>query len=207
MIKISRNDPFDIDLCIRGLGVMLTYMHSDLYEYTYYFTFKRSMKSYAKDFTNAWDQSIDHDSFFTGSEDLFVQNAHSSQNLLIEGKLKLILRFGLDELSDLENEEILMQSFRFRPYFLLYKSSKSYKKLTLFYERSLTEFIECLYFYACALTAQSNKVPLVLKKQFNLPESESLRLLNGDDNTVELLKDLITDLKKNLAGLKVLLKK
>jgi hypothetical protein len=63
-MKVSRNDPFDINLSIRGLVVILTFMRAGLYEYTYYLTFKRSMKSHSKEFTNAWEEEIEHLDFF-----------------------------------------------------------------------------------------------------------------------------------------------
>lgn len=52
-----------------------------------------------------------------------------------------------------------------------------------------------LYLHASAITAQTYKTPLMLKKQFHLSEEESLRLLNQDEDNVMLLKDLITILK------------
>lgn len=206
-MKISRNDPFDLNLCIRGLGTLLTYMHSDIYEYTYFLTFKKSMKLYARDFNDPWEQPINHDDFFEGIDDPFVQNCRETMGRLIECKFEVSLRFGIDEEDDLRDEDIIAQAQRFSPYLMVYKRSKSYKKLKLYYERTLSEVIESLYLYACALTAKSYKIPLVLKRQFNLPEQESLKLLNHDDNNVELLATLITELKKDLDGLRLLLKK
>jgi hypothetical protein len=206
-MKISRNDPYDSNLCIRGLGVLLTQMHSDLYEYTYFLTFKKSMKSYAKDFNDPWEQSIEDLNFFEKIEDPFVQNCLEAQMKLIHCKAELTLRFGIDEVEDLEDPLMLVQALRFRPYILVFKRSKSYKKLKLYYERSLAEFIESLYFYACTLTAESYKIPLVLKKRFVLPNEESFRLLNHDDHTVELLTELIIGLKKDLTDLRLLMKK
>jgi len=189
---------------MRGLGVLMTYMHSDLYEYMYYLTFKRTMKSYSKEFNDAWAQGIDDIDFFGKTDDPFVKNCNHVHDQIIDCKLELMVRFGIDEVEDLENEALILQSTRFRPYFLLYKRSKSYKKLKLYYERTLIGFTECLYWYACAITAQSYKIPLVLKKQLVLSDQESLRLLNQDDNNVELLKDLIQRLQKDLGALKLL---
>ncbi|CAM3959095.1 hypothetical protein SAMN06265348_104226 [Pedobacter westerhofensis] len=206
-MKVSRNDPFDLNLSVRGLGVSITYMHSDLYEYMYYLTFKRSMKSHSREFRNPWEQSIDHLDFFGQTDDPFVQNMYSATGKLIEAKYELCIRWGIDEEEDLINEDILVQSQRYQPYLLMFKRSKSYKKLLAYYERALTDFISCLYLYACAYTAQSFKIPQVLKKQFDLPEPEQLRLLNQDDNTVALLKDLISGLNQDLAALKILMDK
>ena len=204
-MKISRNDPFDLSLCMRGLGVLTTYMHSHIYEFVYYMTFKRSMKSYAKDFKHAWEQYIADNEFFEKIDDPFVQNFLVSQNRLVEFKLELILRFGIEEDDDLENEMIVAQAERFRPYLMMHKRAKSYKKLKLYYERTLEGIIESLYLYACALTVQSYKIPLVFKRQFQLEGELWGRLLNQDDNSVELIKELITELKVDLSNLRLLM--
>jgi hypothetical protein len=195
-MKVSRNDPFDLHLSIRGLGVMLTYMHSDLYEYMYYLTFKRSMKAYSKEFGDPWNDEIEHLDFFARIDDPFVINLYSASLKIINAKQELIVTWGLNEVEDLNENDIIAESQRYKPYLLLYKKSKSYKKLTAYYERVLGEFISCLYAYACAYTAQSFKIPLVLKRQFSLPEPESLRLLNQDDHDVAFLKELISNLRK-----------
>jgi len=115
-----------------------------------------------------------------------------------------MLRFGIDEEEDGEDETIILQAGRFKPYIL---RSKSYKKLRLYYERTIAETIDSLYLYACAITAESNKIPLVLKKQFKLPEQECLKLLNQDDNNVVLIKELIIGLKKDLNEIRLLIMK
>jgi hypothetical protein len=197
-MKISRNDPFDLNLCIRGLGNLVTYMHAECYEYMYYFTFKRALKSLSKDFQNAWEEPFETTSFFIDVDDSFVRLCLESSQKIYHFKEDLILRFGILEEDDLEDEEIILQSARFKPYFLVHKRSKSYKKLKTFYERSAKDNIESLYLYACAITAASYKIPLILKKQFTLAEKDTLRLLNHDDATVELIVDLIIALRKDL---------
>lgn len=204
-MSISKNDPFNINLCIRGLGNQLTYMHSDLYEYNYYLTFKRSFRAYKKEFNDAWDNVIEHAAFFENSTDPYVRIGLKAEERLMVCKLELCLRWGIIEEEDLQDELISEQADRFNPFTLYYKKSKSYRKLNLYFVRTLTGFIECLYQYACVLTAQSYKVPLLLKKQFSLPDVDSLRLLNEDDNTVILLTELITELKQDLAEYKLLI--
>jgi hypothetical protein len=206
-MKISSKDNFDYIQTIGGMGVILTYMHSDLYEYKYYLTFKRSMKSYAKQFNDAWEQSIDHDDFFDDTTDPIVQNCHSAQGKLIECKQQLILRFSITEMEDLEDPRLITEAHRYRPFFLLFKRSKSYKKLALYYERTLESIIESLFLYACSFTAENYRIPLILKRQYKHPEDEWFRLLNHDDPTVELLKALILDLKQDLVNLQPLLKR
>lgn len=206
-MKPSRNDPFDPRLCLRGLVIIVTYMHSDAYEFLYYFTFKRSMKAYAREFNDAWEQSIDHDDFFEGNPDPFVQNCRRVQNRLIDFKLAMILRLGIDEFEDHDDEELLAEAQRYRPYLLAHKRSKSYKKLKSYFDRAISGYIDCLYKYACALTVEGYKIPLVFKKQFLLDDQQSLRLLNQDNNQVELLIELITDLKKDLLNLRFLMEK
>jgi len=197
-MKISRNDPFDLNLCMRGLGVVITHMHSDVYEYIYHFTFKKSMKSYSQDFKDPWEQHIEHEAFFREIDDPWVQSALNTMTRLVEYKIGLSLRFGIDEEEDLEDEVINLESSRFHPYTLVFKRSKSLKKLKLYYDRTISGFIESLSLYAFALTAQSNKIPLVLRRQLKLQGPESLRLLNHDDNNVALTKELIMALMTDL---------
>ncbi|ALL06902.1 hypothetical protein AQ505_16240 [Pedobacter sp. PACM 27299] len=123
-------------------------------------------------------------------------------NKLIEFKLELMLRFGMDEAEDLEDDFILSQS-KFKPYRLVFKRSKSYKKLLSYYDRSLSGIINSLSLYACALTAKSYKIPMVLRAQLKQPGMDNLNLLNRDENNVELLLDLIADLKQSLEEFRI----
>ncbi|TKC59186.1 hypothetical protein FBD94_16780 [Pedobacter hiemivivus] len=197
-MKISRNDTFNLNLCMRGLGVLVTYMHSDIYEFIYHFTFKKSMKLYAKDFKDPWKDSIDHHDFFFDIDDPLVQNCVIALERLIDYKHEITLRFGIDEVEDMNDEFIASQAWRFESYRLVYKQSKSYQQLIPYYDRTLSSVIHSLFLYACALTAQSYKIPRVLKSQVNLPDGDNFRLMNHDDNNVELLINLIVELKKNL---------
>ena len=203
-MKLSRNDPFDLRLCMRGLGALVTRMHSDIYEYVYHFTFKKSLKSYGKDFKDPWDQYIEDDDFFMDVDDPLVKNCIISMGRLIEYKQALNLIFGIEEVEDLEDEFIVSESNRFKIFLLVYKHSKSYKKLKPYYERTLEGFIENLSLYAYALTAQSYKIPLVLSRQLKLSGEESLRLLNADDTNVAMIKELVIGLKRDLENSKSL---
>ena len=165
------------------------------------------MKSYAKEFNDAWENSIDHDEFFEGTNDRIVENCYRAQGKIIECKQELILRFGINEAEDLESRQIITEAQRYHPFQLLFKRSKSYKKLSLYYERTLEGFIECLFIYACSLTAEKYKIPLVLKRQFKGPVEDWFKLLNHDDTTVELLQGLILDLHQELSTLRIILKK
>ncbi|WP_316838428.1 hypothetical protein [Pedobacter gandavensis] len=197
-MRISKNDAFDLNLCIRGMGVLVTVMHSDIYEFIYHFTFKKSMKMYAKDFKDPWEQPIEHNSFFHKIDDPLVQNCLETMKKLLMYKLEMILRFGIDEEEDMEDEIIFSQAGRYKPFCLLFKHSKSYNKLIPYYDRTLTSIIDSLFLYACALTAQCYKIPRILKSQLNLSDSDNFRLLNRDDHNVELLLDLIVALKQDL---------
>lgn len=201
-MRNSRIDPFDLNLCIRGLGDLVTDLHSDIYEYAYILTFKRSMKMYAKEFNDSADAPIDDLEYFLTTGDLYVVNCYQAMQKLIDYKFELMRRFGIDEVDDLLDDAILLESKRYKPYCLISKRSKSYKKLILYYERLLVETIKCLYTYTCVLTAQSYKIPRVLTKQFDLPEPDCYRLLNSDDNNVVLLNELIVDLKIVLVDLR-----
>lgn len=204
-MKTSRNDLFDLQLCIRGLGTQLTRMHSDLYEYAYYLTFKHSMKAYKDEFTDPWEKHIREHEFFLGSTDPFVRQSASAIKKIIYFKFDLCLRHGIDEVSDLHNPEIIAEAYRYQPYYLCFKESKTYEKMNLFVMRTLMGIIESLYLYACTITAQSYKIPQALRRQFKFPETTSLWLLNEDNNDVYLLINLITGLKEDLSEYKLLI--
>ncbi len=197
-MKNSTKDPFDLNLCMRGFGNRLTTVHSDVYEYCYYLTFKRSMKMYASEFNDPDDAPVHDLGFFETTGDAYVTNCFQALKSLINCKLELINRFGIIEEDDLDDERLRLESDRYKPYFLRSKRSKSYKRLKLYYERLLVETIKCLSTYVCVLTAKSYKVPRVLKKQMLLPEPECYRLLNPDDNNVMLLQEIIVVLKNIL---------
>lgn len=202
-MEISTKEPFNVNLCMRGLGVLVTTMHSDIYEFVYHLTFKRSLKMYANEFKKPLEDIIPDDEFFEKVDDPYVRNFMIPMNKLIEFKLELMLRFGIDEAEDMEDDFILSQT-KFTPYRLVFKHSKSYSKLLSYYDRSLSGTINSLSLYACALTAQSYKIPMLLRAQLKEPGLDNLKLLNRDDNNVDLLLDLIIELKKSLEAFRIL---
>jgi len=161
-MKVSTKDQFSLNFSIRGLALLTMYIYSDIYEYMYYFTFKKVMKSYSQDFNHTWEQYIGEVEFFEQIDDLFVQNCLHTEAKLINFKLELMLRFRIDDdPKETEDETV----------------------------------------------AQSNKITLVLKRQFKFPEQECLKLLNQDDDNVELIKGLIVGLKKDLNEIRLLIMK
>ncbi|MBC8986738.1 hypothetical protein H9X96_13225 [Pedobacter sp. N36a] len=204
-MKTSTNDPFELDTCIRGLSILMASVHSDFYEFVYYLTFKKAFRQYYSEFNDPWELPIEDGHFFDEVDDPFVQNCLKAFTKIGDTKAELNAWFGIDEYEEGQTAKYALEGMRFKPYQSFYKRAKSYKKLKLCYERSLAEFIHSLFLYACALTAQSNKVPLLLKRQFNLTNDESFRLLNRDDDQVALLIGLMKELKKMLNELRLLI--
>lgn len=64
---------------------------------THYFTFKKAMKSYVKNFNDPWEQYIEEVAFFEKTDDPFVQNYLSTEAKLIDFKLELMLRFVIND--------------------------------------------------------------------------------------------------------------
>ncbi|WP_442587779.1 hypothetical protein ACSBL2_17175 [Pedobacter sp. AW31-3R] len=207
MKKPSRKDPFDLNLTFRGLGNLVTELYDNIYEYAYVFTFKRSMKMYREEFYDAYEVPIDDLSFFNNTGDPYVEHCMLVFELLAKYKIRLREIFGLDELCDLEDERVIHEAKRYAPYMLLYKHSKSYKRLKLYYERQLSECCLCFFTYACMLTAQRYQIPRQLMKPYDSPDGSWKRLLNDEDYQVALLIDLISDLKKCLADLRDIMNK
>jgi len=200
--KILASDQFDLRVCISGLIYQLMGMSSNAYEFAYYLTFKRSLKEYAMEFNDAFDKIITDPSFFLETGDRIVINCCSVDSKILKCKRELMQRFLIDEMDNCQDKIAIAESKRYAPYRMLYKRSKSYKKLIMYYERSLQEYIEYLYKFACIITASNYRIPLVLKRQFLKEEAVSLRLLNSDDDTVALLMELIISLRVNLATLR-----
>jgi len=196
--KISASDPFDFQLSIRGLIYQLMEMHSNIYEYAYYFTFKRTRKEYAREFNDAFEMPITEQSFFLDTGDRVVIHCCNVETKLLDLQEELTRRFLIDLMDNCQDQVAEVQSKRFAPYRMLYKKSKSYKKLKIYYEKTLVQYIEYLYKMGCVFTASTYRVPLVLKRQFLKHESLSLRLLNCDDDTVALLMDYIVSLRVEL---------
>jgi len=203
-VKIYANDPFDLNLCVRGVIIQLVEMTSNIYEFAYYFTFKRSRKDYAAEFNNPFTMPITDMEFFLDTGDAVVLSCCSVDDTLLALMVELTQRFGIDQEDNLEDPVAQAQSRRFAPLRQVSKKSKSYKRLKINYERSVVDYIAYLYQIAAVITASRYRIPLVLKKQFLLPETVSLRLLNDDDLTVALLKDTIIRLRQNLADFREL---
>ena len=90
-----------------------------------------------------WQQYISESEFFEKIDDPFVQNCLNTEAKLINFKLELMLRFGIDDdTKETEDEAVVLQAGRFRLYILRSKRAKSYKKLRLHYERTITETLD-----------------------------------------------------------------
>ena len=202
--KITANDIFNRRISIEGLIFQLTQMNNNLYEFAYYFTFKRSRKSYRNEFYDPYEVQIPEWEFFRGIEDPVVQHCYSTGMLLHDLAHELLKRTGKDILHYRKDREGWAEAERFAPFSLISKNSKSYKRLKLYYERSLIEYIEYCYKYACVFTASKYRIPQVFKKQFLLEEAVSLRLLNSDDDIVAMLIECIGSLRQLLADFRAL---
>jgi citrate synthase len=202
--KITVYDQFDFQLSIRGLVFQLLKMNEDIYEYAYYLTFKKTCKADAKKFDDAWEMPVTQPNFFMETGDPFVINCCSVQKKIQNLTGELMRKFEIDEFELNKDKVAKVQSARHAPYMMIYKRSKSYKRLKTQYERTLLEYIYYFYKLACVFTASKYRIPLVLKRQFLKEEAVSLWLLNSDDDTVALLMKYIVSLRIDLAGVREL---
>lgn len=202
-MKTYVDDPFNLKLSIRGLVMQLAASYFDFYEYAYFFTFKRSLKEYGHEFRDPYDQLIEDDDFFNNSTDPMVRSCLSVQDKIIDVQEQFRVNWGIDHEEDMHSEIVQRESNRFQPYKLNYKRSKNYKKLKLAYEKTLVDSIANYYLFASAITASKYRIPLVLKRQFELPIPASLKLLNHDDHNVVILMELICGLKEDLDELRM----
>ena len=200
--KPSANDPFDLDLLIRGVLLQLIEMGSNLYEFSYTFTFKRTMKAYAGEFNDPFEKMIDQWDFFLDTGDPVVINCVRVEQMINKLAHDLRVLFGLDLQDVVADQMARHESARFAPLRLLYKRSKSYKQLKLCYEQSILDYIAYFYRIATVITVGKYKIPPIFNKQFILDEHVSLWLLNSDDATVVLLQDMIGLLRLQLEDLR-----
>jgi hypothetical protein len=83
----------------------------------------------------------------------------------------------------------------------VYMYTKSYKKLKVYYERTLISHINYLYTIACMFSASKYRIPRVLKNNFKIDDPASLRLLNHDDGLITLISEAIELLMGHLQDL------
>jgi hypothetical protein len=202
--KISANDSFDDSLFIRGVVHQLLHMYSNVYEFRYYFTFKKTRKRFSKEYHNPYKMSIFEEQFYLDTGDLVVRNCCSVLRKISVLKGQLMTSFAIDEMENMRDKVAEIQAKRYAPYRLIFKKSKSYKKLKVYYERSLLEYINYLYKVASVITCSNYRIPKVFGKQFLLENAVSLRLLNIDNDVVAAIKEVIEGLRKDLADLRSL---
>ncbi|EDM38901.1 hypothetical protein PBAL39_22550 [Pedobacter sp. BAL39] len=195
----SENDAFEFDLLIRGLVIVLTSMWSDVYDYNYYLAFKKSKKSYPKEFHNSIYQPIEHLVFLGGVDDPFVQNGYQTFSRISRFKHAFNFRHLIYERTDLNDRDICTESGRFSACKLIRMDSKSYKQMRVSYQGVLVDFISTLYKYASALTVQSNKIPRGFANQFRNGGNGKYKRLDTNIIEVSLLLDLILSIESNLA--------
>jgi hypothetical protein len=202
--KITAGDPFDYQLFLRGVANQILQMNSNVYEFAYYFTFKRTRKDYANEFNDPYDMPIDQEQFFLETGDPVVINCCEVTKKICLVKREILKLLCIEEF-DNDNDPIAdLQSARYAPYRLTFKRSKNYKKLKMAYERALVAYLEYAYTVACAITASKYRIPQILKKQYLLDDTLSLRLLNSDNPVVDLLIDMIIGLRVDLAALRAI---
>jgi hypothetical protein len=190
-IKISVHDQFDYRKSIKGFHIQLALMQTEIYVYYYTFAVKRQLKVYFKDYFNLINELVPEEKAFMDTGDPFVIHGVNVRKQMNGFMDILALRFGLDIDENITDLELVAESRRFKPYYLWYKKSKSYKKLRFYYEKTLLSHIHYLFKIACVYTASSYRIPAVLAKDFNLPDSISFDLLDQDNHTVRLIIDLI----------------
>ena len=196
--KVRATDQFEILLLMRGVARQLADINGNLYEFRYYFTFKRTRKAFSLAYNDPYEMPIDNEDFYFDTGDQVVRNCNSSLGKTEQLQNDICTMFAINIHNFHKDEDALRESKRYAPYRLQYKKSKSYKKLMFFYDRALVEYIDYLFKIACAITALNYKIPLVLKKQFLLEESVSLHLLDTDNTVVAMIKETIIGLRADL---------
>ena len=204
-MKASVNANFDRNLCLRALGVRLTFMRSNTYEYLYHMNFKRRMRRYSRTYRDPFKQHISKIEFFDGNKDPFYQHIYDVHILLRDWQNDFMYRMGcLSSWDDVQDEDILRESWRYADRNLVLKRSKSYDRLKLHFEKALVSYIHVVYRYACVLTVKNHRLPHQFKPLLSVYDNSSLRLLNTDDDHVCFLIDLLAKLVRHYKAVKKL---
>jgi hypothetical protein len=190
-LKIYVTDPFNKELSLRGFLLRLVFMHSDIFYYTCTWAFRKEYKAFADDFEDRWHELDTDPNFFLLTGNPWVIHGVEVRETLLQLVYGLGQKYGLDWCIDREDPEILAQSKRYAPYELVYMSTKSTKKLKLYYERTLISHINYLYSIACMFSAGKYRIPRVLKHNFKIDDPASLRLLNHDDELISLISEVL----------------
>lgn len=194
IMKISTKDAFDLNLFVRGMGNQLTYMHNDIIDYMYHMTVRGGQKVSREELLDMDRRGLFNSKVYRQSADRNVRICASIDCKIREYKSKLCYRWGIDELEDLQDDYIIVEAKRFSPKLLRFKKSNNYLRVRVFYGKVLTGFVDCLYTYVCAATAQSYKIPLLRKKQFELCNRYDLRFHNDSEDIVRFINTLIDEI-------------
>lgn len=194
-------DPFELTPCIHGMTTFITYAYTQILNFCYALTFKKSLKALAHEFKDPEENPINDVEFFQDIDDPIVRNGYSSATLLINYIYPFLLRYNLDheEIMDLNLND---EAKRYAPTFITYLRGKSYLQTSLAYQRFLEELSNTFYHYACALSLNSYQIPVHMRTSLNYTPQGSFKWLNSDHYEVQSLIELIEALQKIEAELK-----
>lgn len=193
-MKTTRNDPFDLDLCIRALGNQLTYMHTDIYLFMYSMSFKSSGKPSDYEFEEELYNFNENMEFFMNCDNSFVKACCSICITIINYKVELCSKWGIKEQDDLENEMISEDALRYNPRYLGKIKRKNFLKLSLSYLKTLEGIVKCLYAYLGAVTIESYKIPMAPKQLLNLYNKHYLKGTLGNEIMARFIVGLISEI-------------
>lgn len=200
MMKISGNDPFDLDLCIRGLGNQLTYMHNDIFDYMYNRIERPGRTPCINAFKELQENCLYDYRKFQSHKSHYVQLCFRIDQNIRKYKEVLCVIWNIDEAADLQDALIMEQAKRYSPRLLPFKKSRNFVKVDSFYAKVLTSFDECLHSYLCAIITGSYKIPIEKNAQVKLCEQNDLIPLSENEEIVPLLDGLIDDIRGDITA-------
>jgi hypothetical protein len=208
-MKLTKStDEFELQQCIDALGRFLIDTHSTLYDFSYYLTFKKSLKSLACEFKDPNENHIFDIEFFEDIDDPIVRHSMRMWNLIVDYLTLFLKRYGLDDVQLLEDDNAEVQAKRYAPLGIRRKSRSSYKREAVNYRFYGEQLSNSFYYYACALSVQSYRIPFAMRVQVEYSNSGSFRLLNIENYEVASLIGLIDNLQeKQLELEKLMIKK
>jgi hypothetical protein len=202
MKTTKTTDEFAQNTCLKGLGLFLVYSHTHVYNFCYSLTFKRSLKTMAKDFKDPEENPVPDVEFFEDVNDAIVRHGCQMIYLILDYLDPFLLRHGLNDYELIEDEEAVEQALRYAPNMSISMNRNSYRKVAFAYQRFVEELSNTFYHYACALSLQRYQIPLPMRTRLSYTPEGSFRFLHVEDHEVASLIELINALQEKEVELK-----
>ena len=215
---MNKNAPFDYNLCIAALLITANDIQTQFYNFCLYLTFKKSLKNYGYDLNNLDEDNLIRDAdFFETVDDPFVVRSYETMGISFPIADDIELRHGLSVMDCYADREVQREATRYQPIMRDDLITKSYARVLFYYINFYDSVLLSLYYYACALSVGSYKIPKFMRTRLDYSFAGSFKFLNLENQDVlmvleamesfleeqQKVKDLVKQLKPYVSCPKV----